>query len=58
MSNGWIKKFKGNERGGAFIYTHPSLTRAIVENQHGVRYDGQEYPSVSAAKHAALGKQP
>lgn len=50
----WTKKFKGSrERGGAFIYTHPKLERAIVKNCYGVSFDGKPYPSLDAAKEAA-----
>ncbi len=51
---GWKKKFKGTERGGAHIHTHPDVERAIVENHRGITYDGQSYSSLEAAKAAAL----
>lgn len=51
---GWKKKFKGSERGGAHIHTHPDVDRAIVENHLGITYDGKSYPSLDAAKAAAL----
>ena len=55
VSDEWVKKFKGDrERGGARIYRHPLLTRAIVENHYGVSYDGNWYDSVDEAKKAAL----
>lgn len=55
MADGWTKKFKGSAvRGGAWIYTHPALTRAIVQNHNGVSYDGQHFASVEDAKAFAL----
>ncbi len=50
----WRKKFKGSERGGAHIHTHPDVERAIVVNHHGITFDGRNYPSLEAAKTAAL----
>lgn len=50
----WKRKFKGSERGGAYIHTHPDVERAVVENHHGINYNGQSYPSLDAAMAAAL----
>jgi hypothetical protein len=54
MTPGWTKKFKGSrERGGAFIYTHPNVDRAIVQNHNGYSFNGEGYPSLVAAIEAA-----
>lgn len=50
----WAKKFKGNSWGGAWIYTHPDLQHAIVNNHHGVSYRGQQFQTVREAMAAAL----
>lgn len=54
--DGWKKKFKGSEWGGAKIYTHPDAIdgRAIVVNGHGVTFNGKRYPDLESAKAAAL----
>lgn len=56
QGSGWRKKFKGTERGGAYIHTHPNAIdgRAIVENHHGISFNGVRYPSIEQAKLAAL----
>lgn len=56
MKDGWSKKFKGNERGGAHIYTHPDALdgRAIVVNGHGVSFNGASYDNLDTAKAVAL----
>jgi hypothetical protein len=51
---GWKRKFKGTSRGGAHIHTHPDAERAIVENHHGITFDGKNYLSLEDAKTAAL----
>lgn len=52
---GWSRKFKGDrERGGAWIYTHPDLDAAIVDNHRGVSFRGDAYKSVREAMAAAL----
>jgi hypothetical protein len=55
-NDGWKRKFKGSEHGGAYIYTHPNALdgRAIVVNGHGVTFNGETYESLEAAKAAAL----
>ncbi|MBX5010864.1 hypothetical protein HJB67_12955 [Rhizobium lentis] len=55
-NDGWAKKFKGNESGGAKIYTHPDALdgRAIVENHNGVWFNGRRFLFVEDAKRAAL----
>lgn len=53
--DGWERKFKGSrERGGAWIHTHPDIADAIVENQFGFRFRGEEHPGIEEAKKAAL----
>jgi hypothetical protein len=52
--DGWTRKFKGTERGGAHIHTHPSLARAIVVNHNGVSYAGAEFRDLESAKIHAL----
>lgn len=54
MTNEWKKKFKGSWRGGAWIYTHSSLKRAIVKNHNGVTFNGMKFSSVSSAQEFAL----
>lgn len=54
----WKKKFKGKTSGGAWIHTHPSVERAIVENHHGFTFDGVAYNSLDEAKTAALSHKP
>lgn len=50
----WKKKFKGDDRrGGAWIYTREGIGMAIVENGHGVKFNGREFPSVKDAKNYA-----
>lgn len=58
MKDGWSKKFKGNERGGAHIYTHPDVLdgRAIVVNGHGISFNGASCDSLDTAKAAALSR--
>jgi hypothetical protein len=53
-ASSWTKRFKGSERGGAYIHTHPDVDRAIVENHNGITYAGHSYVSLDAAKAAAL----
>lgn len=56
MNKDWSKKKKG----GAVIYTHPSLTRAVVERKNSscfsdsVTYDGVVFDSVEEAQQYAL----
>ncbi|MAZ17913.1 MAG: hypothetical protein CL535_16485 [Ahrensia sp.] len=56
LKDGWTKKFKGDERGGAWIYTHPDAFdgRAIVVNGSGVRFNGMWLDSLDEAKRVAL----
>jgi hypothetical protein len=51
---GWRRKFKGSDRGGAHIHTHPDVERAIVVNHNGITFDCRSYASLDAAKAAAL----
>lgn len=51
---GWTREFKGSERGGAWIFRHPEVPRAIVMNHHGVSFNGQRYASLEDAGRAAL----
>lgn len=53
----WKRKFKGTGYGGAYIHTHPSVERAIVENHNGISFNGLRYMSLDAAKCAALANQ-
>jgi hypothetical protein len=54
LSSGWKKKFKGSkERGGAYIYTHPKLERAIVVNHNGISFNGKYYSTLEDAKRTA-----
>jgi hypothetical protein len=54
MIDGWAKKFKGSRSlGGAWIYTHPDVDRAVVSNNNGVRFNGMSYPTVKDAIAAA-----
>lgn len=48
----WVKKSKGNAK----VYTHPEAFegRAIVQNSHGIVFNGQKYGSLEEAKAAAL----
>lgn len=52
----WNKKFKGNESGGAWIYVHPLIPKAIVQNLHGISFDGEFYNSLDKAKSSAIKK--
>lgn len=54
--DGWTKKFKGDHRGGAWIYTHPDAFefRGIIHNHHGFRFNGIFYGSLQEAKEVAL----
>jgi len=54
--DGWTRKFKGNENGGARIYIHPDAldSRAIVENQNGIWFNGKQFFFIEDAKRAAL----
>lgn len=54
--DGWKKKYKGSERGGANIYIHPDAKRAIVHNHLGITWAGQRYETLAEAKAAALGQ--
>lgn len=54
----WKKKFKGRPSGGAWIHTHSSIDRAIVENHHGFMFNGVVYASLNEAKEAALSTHP
>lgn len=47
----WARKIKGT----AYIYTNQSIPggRAIVQNTHGIWFDGIEYPTLEAAKDTA-----
>lgn len=56
--DGWTRKFKGNERGGAHIHIYPGLTRGIVVNHHGVFFDGAEFTNLESAKAHALSTLP
>lgn len=54
-SNGWTRKFKGSPtKGGAWIWVHPSTSRAIVENAYGVSYDGEIFGNLLEAAEYAL----
>ena len=56
--DGWSKRFKGAERGGAWIYTHAKAIdgRAIVVNHAGIAFNGVRYRTLEDAKRAAIGK--
>ena len=50
IDSGWKKK----RRGTGFIYTHPSLDRAVVHSPYGVFYNGDKFDSIDIAKAYAL----
>lgn len=50
----WKKQFKGDRvRGGAYIYIHPEIDRAIVHNHLGIQFNGKAYSTLDEAKRAA-----
>ena len=59
MTNKWEKKFKGNQNGGAWIYTHPDTfeSRAVVHNHNGYSFNGVFFDSLKEAKDYALRKE-
>lgn len=58
VKRSWKKKFKGDDRGGAWIYTHPDARdgRAVVVNGYGASFNGQHYSTLEDAQAAALSK--
>ena len=46
----WAKKRKGM----AIIHTHPATERAVVQDPYGIRWNGEFYETLDAAKQAAL----
>lgn len=50
IMNNWSKRRKGT----AIIYTHPTLTRAIVHNFKGIWFNGVEHKDIQSAKEYAL----
>ncbi|XKM40362.1 hypothetical protein A4U53_031010 [Rhizobium ruizarguesonis] len=56
QTDGWKKKFKGSDQGGARIYTHADALdgRAIVENHNGIWFNGKRFLFLDDAKRAAL----